>query len=200
MDNKSDANKFIDQFFYFISKIIFFLPIFFLIFGLLIKFNQKKENKIMNNNVLTPTLVINISSSPKPNNINFDLKGPLICSFSHNDASTSAYIKEKKIKIIFQEKGVKSYFLLNNDCLYKWQENQFIGNKSCNVNQYLNLIEILLKYNKNSFISFFLKQNEMINFNKKDFSLDKICKKEDFDESFFLIPVNILFKNTEVNF
>jgi len=196
MNNQSKINNFFDEFFYFISKIVFFLPIFFLILGLIIKFNQEKENKIINN-VLTPTLVINISSSPKPNNINFDLKGPLICSFSHNDGSISAYIKEKKIKIIFQEKEVKSYFLLNNDCFYKWQENQFTGNKSCNVNQYLNLIEVLLKYNKNSFISFFLKQNEIINFkNEKDFSLDKICKKEDFDDSFFLIPVNILFKNT----
>jgi len=201
MNNRFNINQFFDEFFYFISKIIFFLPIFFLIFGLLIKFNQTKEKEPFNNIFLTPTLIIKPSSSPTVAKIDFNLNGPLICSFSQNNASVSAYIKEKKIKIVLEEKGSKSYFLVNNDCLYQWQENQFTGNKSCGINQYLDLMETLFKDNQDLFLNFFFKRKEMSNFTRSnDFSLSKICKKKDFEDKLFLIPETILFKNTKLNF
>jgi len=194
MNSKTNINNFLENFFYLISKIIFFFPIVFLFFGLLIKFNRTGEEKLLNV-ALTPTLKKKNSDQLK---IDFDLKGPLMCLFPANNASVSAYIKDKKIKIILEKKGNNSYFLVNNDCLYQWQEDKFTGTKNCGINHYLNLMASFFDNNQALFFSLFLKNKEIDNaVENKDFSLDKICKKVDFDNQIFLVPTTILFKNVE---
>jgi len=183
------------DFFYYSSKIIFFFPLVLLVFGLLMKLDHKTTNINVGKNNNLPTKIF-FSPTLNFQPIKFDLKGPWICLFKDKETSVSAYIKDKKIKVEMKTKQGTSYFLINNDCLYQWQEDQFSGNKSCEINYYLNFVESILRNNQRMFFDLFY--NQFKNFNK-NLSFEDACKKEDINESVFLIPRTILFKNKPLN-
>jgi len=197
MKDKLKANKFFDDFFYKTSKVILFLPLIILIFGLFIKFNQtnQKEKKNLKYEFLSPTLKEKRLPTVSDAKVNFNLNGPFFCFFSQKDASISAFIKDKKIKLMIEQKKEKQYLLVKDDCLYQWQENQFTGNKTCGINQYLEIADYFLKTNQKLFFDFLLKQNQFNFVKEADFSLENICKKKKVNDDNFLIPINILFKN-----
>jgi len=183
-------SKIFDDFFYFFSKIIIFLPLVFIFIGLILRFNQKKEYNFNKKNLSSVKTFF--SPTPKDSNLIFDFDGPWQCFFEMKEATITAYIKNKKIKLELETDLKKSYFLIEKDCFYQWDENQFSGNKSCGVGPYLVFFESVLRNNKNAFLDFFLKNY----LNQEVFSLKDICKKEKIDENNFLLPKNIFFKNT----
>jgi hypothetical protein len=184
-----------DDFFYFFSKIVIFFPLVLIIIGLILKFNQKQEYSSFNQN-LSPTKIF-FSPTPKISKVTVDLKGPWQCLFQNRQATVAAYIKDRKIKVEIKNDREKSYFLIENDCLYQWSEGQFSGDKSCGLGPYLNFTESILKNNYQMFFNLFLKQFK--EFSQENFSLEDICKKENVEESIFLLPTKVLFRNKPLN-
>jgi len=188
-------NEFLDNFFYYFSKIIIFFPLVLVVFGLLTKFNQKSTNVYINNkvNVLPTKIIFSPTSSFQP--VKFDLKGPWLCLFENKTASVSAYIKDKKIRVEIKTDKEKFYFLINNNCLYQWQENQFSGEKSCGIGQYLTFAENILNNDQKLFMDLFFKQFN----NLQEFSFSDNCKNKEINEEVFLVPRTVLFKNKPLN-
>jgi hypothetical protein len=187
-------NQVFDDFFYFFSKIIIFFPLVLIVIGLILKFNQKQEYSSFNQN-LSPTKIF-FSPTPKISKVTIDLKGPWQCLFQNRQATVATYIKDRKIKVEIKNNREKSYFLIENDCLYQWSEGKFAGDKSCGLGPYLDLTESILKNNQMFFDLFFKQFKE---FSQENFSLEDICKKENVEESIFLIPTTVLFKNKPLN-
>jgi len=188
--------KFFDDFFYSFSKIVIFFPIFFIIFGLILKFNQKQKDLTFNKNVINPNK-ISFLAIPTISKTTIDLKGPWRCFFENRQATLDAYIKDRKIKLEIKNDKTQIYFLINNDCVYQWEKGQFSGDKSCGIGSYLSFAESIFKNNNQVFFDLFLKQFK--EFNQSSFSLENICKKENIDENIFLAPTTILFKNKPLN-
>jgi len=188
------TNQIFDDFFYFFSKIAIFFPLVLIITGLILKFNQKQEYSSFNQN-LSPTKIF-FSPTPKISKLTIDLKGPWQCLFQNQQSTVAAYIKDRKIKVEIKNNREKSYFLIENDCLYQWIEGQFSGDKSCGLGSYLDLTESILKNNQ-MFFDLFLKQFK--EFSQENFSLEDICKKENVEESIFLVPAKVLFRNKPLN-
>jgi len=179
------------DFFYYFSKIVIFFPLVLIIFGLILKFNQKQENFYVKN-IISPTKIF-FSPTSKTLPIKLDLQGPWRCLFNDEEATITAYIKDRKIKIKIQNNKENSYFLIHNDCFYQWSESRANGEKSCGLSPYLNFAESILKNNQNMFFDLFFKQFK--EFKGKSFSFENICKKDNVDENIFLVPTTILFKN-----
>jgi hypothetical protein len=188
-------NQVFDDFFYFFSKIVIFFPLVLIVIGLILKFNQKQEYSSFNQN-LSPTKIF-FSPTPKISKVTIDLKGPWQCLLKNDEAIFAGYIKDRKIKIEIKNNKGKSYFLIENDCLYQWNEGQFSGDKSCGLGPYLNFIESILKNNYQTFFNLFLKQFK--EFSQENFSLENICEKENVEESIFLVPAKVLFRNKSLN-
>jgi len=183
------------DFFYFFSKIIIFFPLILIIIGVILKFNQKQEKSFFNKRI-SPTKILFLPSQTIPT-VKLDLHGPWQCLSSNQQATIAAYIKDRKIKIEVKNEKTKSYFLINNDCLYQWNEGQFSGDKSCGISPYLSFAESILKNNQPMFFDLFFRQ--VREFNQTNFSLEDICKKENIEENIFLIPTKVLFKNKPLN-
>lgn len=188
-------NQFFDNFFYYASKITIILPLILIIFGLLLKFNQKQKENYIDKIKINPTEIV-FSPTTRHKKINLDLRGPWICSFNDKNASITAYIKERKIKVEVKTSEENNYFLVNNDCLYQWRQGQFSGDKSCGIGYYLTFAESILNNNQNLFFNLFLKQFKEVN---KNFSFADWCRKENINDDIFLLPTTILFKNKEKN-
>src|SRR3989338_6717730 len=85
----------LDDFFHFVSRLLFVVPIVMILFALLIKFSltnpQLKDKKqIFPSPTQTVTKTASLSAK-------LNLRGPFQCHFDNKDASLSAYIKDRKI-------------------------------------------------------------------------------------------------------
>lgn len=195
-------SKFLDEFFYYSSKVILSIPIIIVILGLVVKFNQKKEQnsdykskKIISTPIISPKL----TAVPKPvkENSSFNLQGPLVCRYSSNEASISAYIKNKNIFVKINKKDKGENFLVSGDCLYSWKDNQYTGEKICGIGQYISLVSSL------PFIDPSLVLNGELLLDKSELPIKKeefdhlasFCKKEKINDEIFKPPLAIIFKN-----
>lgn len=102
-----------DDFFRSFSKIVIIIPVVIIIIGLIIKYNEKSEKldfsptPILKTDFPTPTII-----NKKEEKIKFDFNGPLICYFQDEDYQITAYIKNKKINLDVNSKGIiKKYDL-----------------------------------------------------------------------------------------
>jgi len=188
-------NKVFDDFFYFFSKIVIFLPLFLIIISLILEFNQKQRHLPSNQNPFSKKM--SFLPSPKISKISIDLKGPWQCLLKNDKTSIAAYIKDRKIKIEVKNDKGKSYFLIENDCLYQWSEDQSSGNKSCGIGPYLNLTESIIKNNSPVFFDSFFRPFKEVN--QESSSLKSICKKENVEENIFKLPKKLLFKEKPLN-
>lgn len=160
-----------DDFFSFVSKAVIIIPIFVLIISLFLKFNQPKTG------LINPKMGL-------VNDFKFNLQGPIVCD--------SLFIQNKKV--LLKNKTIN--YLLNGDCLYIWETGKTIGEKKCQLTNYVNMAENYLGLlSVDDLIN-----NNMIQDKIKDKNIDlvriiKSCKKEEIkDNSMFDIPVKILFK------
>lgn len=188
-------NKFLDEFFYYSSKIILIIPIIIVILALLIKFNQKKEERVNNEN---KQILISPKVSPSPiidrKKSSFNLYGPLVCQYSDNGASVSAYIKNKNVYAKIAKKNSQENFLVKGDCLYHWLEKQYTGEKICGIGQYLNLIASLPFFD---FSSLFKSSDPLM----KELNFDQLissCNAEKVTDKIFELPQEIIFKNSSL--
>ncbi len=186
---------FFDNFFTQFSKIVIIVPAVILIVGLWIKYSSNKKNFSLVGHYPTPTLVKFLPTISQNQFIEkFNLTGPLICQYQNKESSVSAFVKNKKIFFKIEEKtGIKN-FLVNDDCLYLWEEKQYYGERACGVGHYLNLIESLPFFN----LSDLLKESEFNNQFGRNFDFNNLlnnCQKKEVKEELFSIPKNVIFKN-----
>lgn len=186
------SSQFLDEFFYYSSKIILLVPFILIIFGLIIRFNQNNEKNIIRqeeNLIPTPTIVL----SPKiKKTTSFNLQGPLFCQLTNKDASISAYIKDKKIFAKVVKKEGQENFLVKEDCLYLWQEGQYTGEKICGIGRYLNLVVGLPFFDFSSALG--NKNNDLF----KELNLAQLissCQAKNIEDKIFMLPPRVIFKN-----
>ena len=176
-----------------LSKVVIVVPIAIVIIGLVYKFNQSQ------NSPLRPAQrdfegQAKPKSQTTPSKITIDLKGPLVCSGKIDNLTVNAFIKDKKIKVILDQKTKKENLLLNGDCYYRWQESQYTGEKICGLSSFLNIAETMMNFGGLNLAELGLDQKIATN-QAKITELVQSCKKQNVDVKTFEIPENILFKN-----
>ncbi len=184
-----------------LSKAIIIIPVIVVLLALFFRFNKKPRQNLRYFSPPSPTI------TPKPTNvfnpIKFNLKGPIVCQGEINGASASAFIKDKKIRIIFQNKGDRENILVSGDCFYNWDEGEFSGQKMCGLSPVLSIVETMASFGGLNFELLFnqLKNlgvsNKVASDQAKVNQLVKTCREEKIDERLFKIPTNILFKNRQ---
>ncbi len=144
-----------------------------------------------------PTPRTQLSPAVKPPTI--DLKGPYICQYQTEEASLSAYIKNKNVFISNQKKEETDYFVLKGDCLYMWEKGAFGGQKVCGLSQYVSLVEVFGQFN---ILGTLLPPGALSigSLNSVNFThAMESCRKRDFTNStIFTVPSNVLFKNVSI--
>ncbi len=151
-----------DDFFRASSKIVIVIPIVTIIIGLIIKFNQKTENlntiKTSSDiDFITPKTVTPTIMKKNEEKINFNFNGPLVCRFKDKDYEVNAFIKNKKINLKVNSKGVV---------------------KEYDLSSYLPFIEMILNNNDSQGINSLIKM-----YTGKDIDIKKLvesCEKRDF--------------------
>lgn len=178
-------------------KFLFIIPASIIITALLFRIVPKQENKI-------PPVVVKISPTisllpefPASSSAGLNLSGPFVCNFSQNPLTVQGYIKNKQIFAQMRNKNTVNNFLLKDDCFYRWENGLSAGEKTCGLQPVLGLIEPLMN-------SGLLNEGMLSQFNS---SLDvntvkgimQSCKKEEIqDESVFVVPINISFKEASL--
>lgn len=185
----TDNQSFLDQFFHYASRAIIIIPIITVVIALIIKFNNQDIKKQTISEKILPSVKPTIQMKPS---IKVDLEGPFFCLFTTEEATISAYIKDKKIFAQNMDKNGTKIFLLNGDCLYTWNLNGFSGEKKCGLSQYINTFEVLSSIgisNLDSILSIPTTQEAAIK------NLISSCKKEEIkNEDIFELPKYVLFK------
>src|SRR3989338_6111632 len=113
-----EQNTQLDDFFHLISRFIIVFPIVIVIFTLFLKFNSGKSQQkgfLKYELTPTPTKNQNIFDSLKNErkatpSAKFNLTGPLVCTFSTNDSTINAYIKDKKISLTVKKENEAQNF------------------------------------------------------------------------------------------
>lgn len=181
-----------------LSKIIIIIPIVVVLVALIFKFNKKNSPQLIKFS-LPPTITPKIVQ--KPPQLKIDLKGPLTCIGNINDASISAFIKDKKIKVIVDKNKEKENILISGDCFYNWDEGEFSGKRICGLSSVISLAETMTNFGGLGADLLFSQLNNLGISNQiatdqaKIAKLVNTCKKDVIDEKVFVVPTNILFKN-----
>ncbi|KKP29277.1 MAG: hypothetical protein UR15_C0018G0003 [Parcubacteria group bacterium GW2011_GWA2_31_28] len=138
------SQKQIDNFFHAISRLVIIFPIITVILVLILKFNQQtsilKNSSVKQNQQSTK---INQSlKAKKQEKISkiFNLKGPLVCNFSSTSATISAQILDNNIRATIKKSSSTVSAIMKGDCLYYWDEKNYLGEKICGLSTYLSLI------------------------------------------------------------
>lgn len=196
--------------FFYLSKVVIIVPLIVIVTGLIFKFNQTLVSKKLEKAppIITPTTSTAIkdkpTSTPLSKEIEFNLQGPMECSFVSPTTSLRAYIKNRRILLELKNKGLVEEFLVSGDCLYKWEKNSFSGKKICGISPVLSLAESLSGFS-NFGIGNLFKMMPQLGIetlgSSGEAALDSLfqtCKKKDVEDSNLIIPKNILFKNAEL--
>lgn len=182
-----------------LSKAVIIIPIVVVVIALIFKFNKQPQQPL--DYSFRPTLTIVPPTIQTPFPIKLDLKGPLVCGSKVDSASTSAFIKDKKIKIIFNNKNERENILVSGDCFYNWDEGEFTGRRVCGLSPLLSIAETMASFGGLRADLLFNQLNNLGINNKiatdqaKINALVKSCKQEVIDESVFEVPTSILFRN-----
>lgn len=197
MNQKSSAQLILK-----ISNLIIIISIFLIIIGLFVrKINNQNNLESLSKNyfLITPTLTTNPTTKEKTKNQQkLDLNGPLICNYQTKEASISAFIKEKKILGRVEAKNEITNFLVDDDCLYFWQN--YNGEKICGIGVYKNLLTQLsgsLNLFNNSVFKNFLPDEFKKTIGETNFDLSQLlnsCQKKEFNLD-FKSPADIFFKD-----
>jgi hypothetical protein len=98
-----------DDFFSYVSKGVIIVPIVIFITALIFKFNQVPKQTALSESVVILTATPTI---PVKNNIKFDLVGPWICQYKHENQEYKLIVKDKKIDLEIKNSGeLKKYDL-----------------------------------------------------------------------------------------
>lgn len=178
-------------------KFLFIIPASIFITVVLFRVIPKQENKIPPAIVqISPTVAI-LPEKQASSSASLNLTGPFVCNFSQNPLTVQGYIKNKQIFVQMRNQNTVSNFLLKDDCFYRWENGLSAGEKTCGLQPVLGLIEPLIN-------SGLLNKDMLSQFNS---SLDvntvkgimQSCKKEEIqDESVFIVPINISFKEASL--
>lgn len=179
----------LDDFFHGFSKVVIFIPILIVGMVLLIKYWPKQPIVIQNVPVMVGETALTSSAD-------FNLSGPLVCLTGKN----AMYIKNQQVKVILAEGNSQAHYLLNGDCLYKWQKGTLHGQKICGLGIYLTVFgKLPLNGILDSQLLSVLKNK--IDDKTKD-SIIKLldaCKDKSIDNmDLFNIPKQVLFKEGEL--
>lgn len=186
----TDNQSFLDQFFHYASRVIIIIPVITVVIVLILRFNNQDIKKQTISEKILPSVKPAVQTK---SSIKIDLQGPFICLFTTEEATISAYIKDKKISAQTIDKNGTKNYLLNGDCLYTWNLNGFSGEKKCGLSQYINTFEALSSIgitNFDSLTKFIPATQEAAVIN-----LISSCKKEEIkNEDIFELPKYVLFK------
>ena len=208
-----EQNTQLDDLFHLISRFIIVFPIVIVIFAVFLKFNSGKSQQmgfLKYESTPTPTKAQNLLDSLKDNktatpSAKYNLTGPLVCTFSTNDSTINAYIKDKKISLTVKKENEVQNFLLNGDCLYIWKEGIYSGEKICGISDKIGIFEGLLSSGIVDFNFLVKGLTQILNITaseKSDYLVDSAlnsCRTELIPTSVqFELPRNVLFKNKEI--
>lgn len=195
MENNND----LIDIFLIVSRIILLAPIIVIIVGLILRFNQKEARLGTMQTIITPTVFNSPTPTPKSSPVKLDLNGPFVCQGEIDQASVSAFIKDKKIRLIVKKKSQTENILLLEDCYYKWSDSQFTGEKICGLSPLIQIADTMMQFGGSSF-SRLINQlgigGAMTKNNDQITAMANACKKQTIiDNNAFTPPTNILFKN-----
>src|SRR3989339_1588609 len=123
--------KKLDDFFLAISRVIIFLPIIIILFGIITKSGQVARN-IKIEITPTPTIALNKQT--------INLKGPFHCIYKNQEADFEVFIKDYKVyATVVTSKDKKDEFHFDGDCIYVNKVK-----KTCNIKPYISVIETML--------------------------------------------------------
>ncbi len=180
--------EFLDKFFHYASRAVIIIPILAIAAVLLLAKNpfQKTES------ISTP-----IKPTPQEEEVkkpSFDLNGSYYCDVQSKDSSTSAYIKNKAIAVVTEEKGLTTRTVFVKDCLYSWDADSLRGEKTCGLSQYVSILEALGQFglaNPDSILATILGNK---NATGSGVSFNKVCKAKTIkQDSLFEVPQNVFF-------
>ena len=129
-----------------------------------------------------------------------DLEGPSVCTYSDTNIQAEAQIKNKQIFAQVKQNGKQNNYLMKDDCLYYWLDNQTSGLKVCELGQYVSMIGMFSSFVSPDMIlsmvsglnpSMPVPQDAVL----KVFSS---CKKMEVDQALFEVPSSILFKKSSL--
>lgn len=184
-----------------LSKVVILVPVIVVIIALVYKFNKQDQRSPLRSSSFEGQAKPTIYNQTTSGKINIDLKGPLICNGKIDDLIVNAFIKDKKIKVILDQKTKKENMIINGDCYYYWQEGQYTGEKICGLSSFMSLAETMINLggpNLNLITSQLTKlglDQKIATNEAKITELVKSCKKGNIDTKIFEVPGNILFKN-----
>lgn len=196
---------------FYMSRLTVIIPILIIVVAFYLKYtgNQKPNNLAI---PITPNITRPVSEDtvkglesllPKKasSSASFDLKGPWVCDYAAKDASTSAYVKDKKIYAKFKKGKELENILISGDCFYNWDKGEYTGKKMCGVSSYIDIFDTLQNFN-------FIDINTLLNYvpelnlgpEIKDLpSVLSHCVKGKVEDKLFIVPKNVLFKNFEIS-
>lgn len=190
------------------SKVIIFVPLVIVALAVLL---SPRDSARVKSQQAAPTITPSVTPSLKnplaflsqisSGEASFDLKGPLHCTGSLEGGEYTVYVKDEQVKATLVNGQEKSEVRFYDDCLYRWT-NASDGTKTCGIGQYLSLLRSFPFFGQmmgNSLLNRFLPSGSG-SADLKDGDVQAIlnsCKKEEFTNTVFTVPVGIRF--TEVS-
>jgi hypothetical protein len=132
-----------------ISRFVIIAPVVILILGILTSlYNryQVSQAQHLQQQYISISQALSLTPNPttvKPKSIKLDLKGPFICQYSENQASLSAFIKNREVAFVSRNATDSSYLVVTGDCVYRWTNSNPKGVKVCEMKTYLDLVEAM---------------------------------------------------------
>ncbi len=175
-------------------KFLFIIPVSIFITALLFRIIPEKERIIpVPSPTIVPLAVDNIPQSSSSASLN--LTGPFVCDFSQDTLAVKGYIKDRQIFAQVRNQTAVNNFLIKGDCLYRWDQGTYDGEKTCGLQPAMGAAEQFMGLG-------LLNENTISQFGG---SLDadtmkgimQSCRKEEVEDmSVFTLPSGISFKET----
>jgi hypothetical protein len=200
----------LENFFLKTSKGLIWFPIIALVIIFLMKSQEQKPVTTYSQHI-TPTISLmptlkqtafeSVLATPKVSTKEaISLTGPYKCMYSDKETSIVTYIKNKNIYVEITKDKALEKVLINGDCLYHWNGSVRTGEKMCGISQYISLIEGLSQSGLLSIDDLFTsisQEKSDIGVNSSNAkSLAQSCEKHIIADSMFVVPRNIIFKDS----
>lgn len=126
--------------------------------------------------------------------INLDFTHPVECQYKSKQASVSAFLQDASMKAIVTKSKTVSYYQIENDCLYMWDEGDKKGKRVCGVGQVIVFIKQLAA--TDMFDSLFEdKAQSLLGKGATKRELIQSCKnRQEIPRSIFTVPKGIIFE------
>ena len=130
----------------------------------------------------------------------FDLNKPQVCSYTGDDISVEAQIKDKQIFAKVNQDDEVSSFLVSEDCIYQWADGESIGIKMCNIGQYISMFEMFSSFmSPSSLLSSVPGLDSSLRVSTDVLSgITDSCKSSIVDEKLFEVPHSIFFQDKKI--